>query len=182
MRKPNRPLSLDAFALRIALAGFGSVLAAVLMLGVLVTPAHRGGGPLLDGVVRPFFESIGLWPENRRLKGENPRARQDETTIGSIRFLVRFENEPVAEAALRLFRENRGNGRKAFRSWAAETEAFQDFELAAMTPSGEAVLVYQKNVEAASTQRDLVRLKKRLSDTPGVAYADPYPFLPASSG
>lgn len=176
----RKPLSMDAFALRIGIAGFGAVFAAALVLGMLVTPADRGGGPILERYVRPAFEALGLWPENRELKGKNPLALQDIRKIEQVRFLVRFENLPAAEASLRMFRENRSAGRKAFREWALTTDTFREFELAALTPSGEAVLVFQPGMEVKASRQELARLEKLLNNEKGVAYADPYPFLPAA--
>ncbi len=182
MKKTPRFLSLDAFSLRLSLIGFGAITAAVLILGVMVTPAHRGGGPVLEHYVRPFLEKVGLWHETRSLKGSNPLAEVKDKRVENIRFLIRFENEPGAEAALRKFRENKRAGRDAFRIWAASSSGFQGFELATLTPAGEAVIVFPGAEEEITTSRELSLLGQRLAQFPGVVYVDPYPFLPDQIG
>lgn len=177
MPRRSKPLSMDAFAIRIGIAGFGAVFAAVLILGLAVTPAHRGGGPLLEKYVRPFFEDIGLWAANKRLKGENPMAKVTTFEADDIRLLVRFENEPGAEAALRKFRENRAEGRKAFEEWASSTDTFKGFQLATITPAGEAVVLYPMDDHMQASRQELVRISRQISQFPGVKYVDPFAFI-----
>lgn len=181
MAKISRDSSLEAFALRISIAGLCAVIMAVVILGLTITPAHRGGNPVLAGLLDDILSSLGMKPFHQDLAGQN-QILLDLTgaTPLKARFLVRFENAPEAEKALRVFRENRTQGRTMFSEWAETTENFKGFRLAAMTPAGEAVLAYDADLPKGDLAATLITMERNLKNSPGVAYADPYPFNPTS--
>lgn len=178
MHPSDRHLSLDAFAIRISVTGLSAIVSAVVVLALLVTPAHRGGGPVLLRYIGPILENIGIYIDGQKLTGQSPLVDYDANTPLQPRFVVRFENNPDAEQSLRLFRENRARGREAFANWANSTETFKGFRLATLTPSGEAVLALDEELSVADPQTTLLQFSTRLSNAPGVSYADPYPFYP----
>lgn len=178
MHPSDRHLSLDAFAIRISITGLSAIVAAVLVLALLVTPAHRGGGTILSRYIGPLLENMGIQIDGQQLTGQAPLVSFDTNARLQPRFIVRFENNPDAEKALRLFRENRTRGREAFADWASRNENFKGFRLATLTPSGEAVLALDEEILVADPQKTLIQLSAKLTGAPGVSYADPYPFYP----
>jgi len=151
----------------------------VLLLSITVTPADRGGRPLLADWLEARLESLGVWQDKDRLKGENPLAMAAITSEDiEPRFIVRFETNSDAGRALRIFRENRGKGRTLFNDWASQDDAFAGFDLATMTPAGEAVLAYKQNIPSNQSNRKIRALTEALNMSTAVVYADPYPFYP----
>lgn len=151
----------------------------VVLLAAVVTPAHRGGQPLLAPIIQPYLDQFGLsFLSAAHLKGENPHSTYIPATRIQPRFVVRFENNPDAERALHIFRENRGKGRQAFAEWADGSDAFRGFRLATLTPAGEAVLAYESEIEVSDPSATLKQMSSQMSAAPGVSFADPYPFYP----
>ena len=165
------------FLLQISILAFGVIIGAVITITWLVPPADRPGQPLLPECCGSYLEMIGVDAPGSNSTVPAPEDQPGAFDISqSPRFIVRFQNLDQAEDALRLFRENRGRAREEFASWADSTTAFADFRLAMVMPSGEAVLYYEGQLDPRQADANLRRLAQRLIETPGVAYAEPYPF------
>lgn len=166
---------LSAIMLHLGILTMVSTLAAVFVLTLMVRPADQAGGPPLQDLAKSVKARLSSGVTS---DGTEPSERSE---ADSPRFLVRFQNNPDAEKALREFRENRGRGQASFRNWAMETESFHSFELVGVTPSGEAILIYTAPMGVSDNAEALRQLTRQLTETSGVLYADPYPFTRQSA-
>lgn len=180
MRRADTFIGLDAFALRMAVIGYSAVIAAVMLLLFVVTPADRGGGPILADMVRPVFQQLGLSFGPSPLAGENTFANTRTVVAIKPRFIVRFDESSPLQKSIRIFRENRAKGRMVFEETARDIEGFSAFSLAAVTPAGEAVLVYQKELKGGGAEQVVFDIAESLRASDEIVLVDPYSIYPVA--
>lgn len=156
-----------------------AAIGATLALIVIATPIDRAGGSILQNVIDQFFNKPPSTLELLELEGglEDETPVQPETKTVKPRFIVRFEEEVPARAAMRSFRENRTLGRQQFDEWVAADERFAGFRLEGLTLAGEAVISYDGIGSEKPSSALLKQLTRQLTDAPDVIYADPFQFV-----
>ena len=88
------------------------------------------------------------------------------------RFILRFQNRPMLEAALVDYRANPGRAEAAFKRWAKSYPDMGVLELQTASYVGEAIVTVE-HITSASSEQDLRDMATQLRGLPDIAYADP---------